>query len=165
MKAFFDGSQDFIEFDCINAPSSEWERLYFTLRPVSYALPIDGLYAALGAFSLRALASGYAENLYNGKWRITVEQVGVFVHDVFNFQNNNEWKDKYLGWWSCKHKNCYPVPPLAYKDDYVLLSNADFEMFSEKKGVGKGFLVLSNPPHIVEKFKGIVYEAPRYITL
>lgn len=143
---FLDATKQQIAFDCINSPWQQWEDLYFTGKEVceKELPPADGLLAAMGAFTIRALAAGHAENLGNGRWRITVTRVATFVHDTFNFAG-----DAQLGFWSCRHLDGGTLnPDAALSPDYALLSNAIFRSFREQYGQGENFLVLSLPHNI-----------------
>lgn len=143
---FLDATKQQIAFDCINSPWQQWEDLYFTGKEVceKELPPADGLLAAMGAFTIRALAAGHAENLGNGRWRITVTRVATFVHDTFNFAG-----DAQLGFWSCRHLDGGTLnPDAALSPHYALLSNAIFRSFREQYGQGENFLVLSLPHNI-----------------
>ena len=152
-----DPAKEAVDFDFIQSDWRQWETFYHTLCSVPRWPDSDGLMAALAGFTLRALAAGRAENLGNGRWRITVTRVAVFVHDSFNFAEDDSYFANNLGKWSCIHldggeNSVYP----EVEHDYVSLSNNDFRNFREKYGFGSDFLVLSRP-HIVEKFKEVSY--------
>ncbi|MDR2056138.1 MAG: DUF6402 family protein [Desulfovibrio sp.] len=141
------------DFDFIAAHWTEWEKAYHTLVPVP-GLPFDdGLSTALGAFTFRALAAGYTEPDGKGGHSVHVTQIAVFVHDVFNFDEEGGLGINALGAWSCEG--------LSYigtgGDGHTGLENADFRNFRNKYGRGGDFLVLSLP-HIVENFSGVRYE-------
>ena len=58
----------------------------------------DGLMAALGGFTLRALAAGHVEPDGIGGHSITAKRVAVFVHDKFDFaEENNFWQTSSCG--------------------------------------------------------------------
>lgn len=147
-----DPKKEAINFDFTDSNPARWEDLYFTLREVGYdgnALSTQqGLYAAMGHFSLRALAGGSAENLGGGRWRITLKKASVFIHDQFNFAGH-----EFLGFWSCTDLDGARALP---GKGYMGLANSAFRSFREKFGRGSDFLVLSKP-HPVEDMKEASY--------
>ena len=152
-----DPAKEAVDFDFIQSDWRQWEAFYHTLCSVPRWPDSDGLMAALAGFTLRALAAGRAENLGDGRWRITVTRVAVFVHDSFNFAEDDSYFANNLGKWSCIHLDGgeNSVSPET-EHDYVSLRNNDFRNFREKYGFGNDFLVLSQP-HIVENFKEVSY--------
>jgi len=124
----------------------------FNFRSVSPpAAFADGLYAALGAFTLRALAAGYTEPIAGGLYRITVTNVWVFVFDEFSFEGRQD-----LGFWSCEDK-AYTIDPLkGLRPGYSNVTNADFRDYRERHGYGRDFMVASKL-HEVEDFEGMSY--------
>jgi hypothetical protein len=143
-------------FDFISQPWPNWQEEYHTLKAVQ-ALPFDdGLETALGAFTLRALAAGYTEKNGKGGYTVYVSRVAVFVHDVFNFEDDGGLNDS-LGYWSCSElKGGYWWEPEA-KEKYQELHDSSFRNFRDTFGCGGNFLVLSLP-HTVEDFPGVRYE-------
>lgn len=152
-----DPAKQAVDFDFIQSDWRQWETFYHTLCSVPRWPDSDGLMAALAGFTLRALAAGRAENLGNGRWRITVTRVAIFVHDSFNFAEDDSYFANNLGMWSCIHLDGgeNSVSP-EMEQDYVSLGNSDFRNFREKYGFGSDFLVLSRP-HIVENIKEVSY--------
>lgn len=158
-NGYLDETKEETTFDLTTSDWKEWEKLYFTLYKVPYPLsqPVerDGLYTALGAFTLRALAGGRVKNMGNGKWELTLEKVSVFVHDTFNFAADFFGETIGLGYWSCeKRDGARSDRPDA---TYLPLSNRVFRNFRDAYGRGGDFLVLSQP-HPVENIRGTRYE-------
>ncbi len=151
-NGYLDPARKNVEFDFTDSDPALWEKLYFTLKEVGYdgnvVFTPQGLYAAMGNFSLRALAAGSAENLGDGCWRITLKKASVFIHDQFNFAG-----PEFLGFWSCEHLGGARALP---GEGYIGLANSDFRSFREKFGRGSDFLVLSKP-HLVEDMKEASY--------
>ena len=85
-------------------------------------------------FSLRAVAKGYVEPWKSTGHTITITDVSVFAHDIFNFDGNAN-----LRYWSCAKK--------MYKfwsgETYVLISNQVMKNFRQRHNKGNDFVVLS----------------------
>lgn len=158
-----------VNFDFLNIPPEKLETHYYTLKKIPWELedllsPL-GIYAAMGEFALRALPAGSVQYLENDQWRVTLKKVGVFVHDVFNFQDSIIWDEiekrlPLLGFWSCKYLDGAKKTP---GEGYHGLNNHDFQNFKNNYGYGKDFLVLSDV-HIVEDSKEVsyVFTCPKY---
>ena len=156
-EGLLDPGKGVVEFDFINSDWSRWQALYHTQTKVEQSFTtVDGLMAAMGAFSLRASAAGKAEWLGGSRWRVTVTAVAVFARDSFNFEEGGFLGGSmdYLGGWSCeKLDGAKPLP----QPGYTALNNSDFRNFRFNHGMGNDFFVLSQP-HFVENFAGKSYE-------
>lgn len=130
------------EFDFINTPWQEWEKLYYQRFNVTYQDTglLTGLYACLGSFTFRFLPKGKIEYVGANQYKITIEQVAGFVHDSFNFDGENQL----LGNWSCENKDVSSIPGVFDKT-YIYMDNAKFMDFREHNKLGNDFLVLSKP--------------------
>lgn len=144
-------TNEYRHFDYICDPWYLWEKGYFQHYAVSEIISPtpDGLMAAMGAYTMRALARGTVEPLLEGGHRINVEEVAVFVLDSFNFAGDAD-----LGYWNCKKK---AFSPLGGQDEFILLNNKDFRGFRARTGKGDNFWVLSQL-HLIENFEGISYD-------
>jgi phage baseplate assembly protein gpV len=143
-------------FDFTALPWTEWEAAYHT----SISVPeisldvlggIDGLLAAMGSFTLRALAAGWVEPTGDGWYSIHVTKVAVFVCDGFNFEKEGLVKEIIgLGPWSCEN--------LSFGDAFngTWLDNDAFRDFRERHNLGGDFIVLSQL-HMLESFQDIDY--------
>ena len=148
-------------FDFLAADWGRYKDLYHNFIGVEgranegyLSLPkIDGLSAALSNCTLRALAAGRTERLAANHWRVHVERIGVFVHDVFNFDESGAWHGDRLGWWDCENKRF----GLSALPGGKQLHNENFQSFRDNCGYGGDFLVLSDV-HEVEGFVGKPYE-------
>ena len=126
------------------------------LDPLSLAVRIVPL-TAVSTVGLRlcALASGRADPIGNGSYRIRVERIAVFAHDKFNFAESGEIHGDRLGAWNCEKRSFQRSADV----DHIALDNSVFRAFRERYGMGNDFLVLSQP-HTVETFPGATYVYP-----
>ncbi len=143
------------EFDFINSPWQEWEKYYYQRFDVEERHLVEiGIIAALETFTFRFLSKGKIEYLDENKYKIIVEQVAVFVHDVFNFEGKGTLFFDYLGYWSCEEKDVSGVPK---NNRYEAMNNAKFREFREYNKIGNDFLVLSHPK-IIDNFIEYIYD-------
>ena len=143
-----------VPFDFTLSHWETWKDVYHTLIRVGVQVnPVDGLMAAMGAFTLRALAGGRTEHVSGNRYKVHVEKIAVFVHDVFNFED--ELMEYIFGFafWSCE-KLAFSE---RYVDEYTKLNNGDFRDFRRRHNRGGDFLVLSQP-RMVANFAGESYE-------
>lgn len=153
-NGLLDPSQDEITFDFTSYAPEKFEDFYFNhviVPEIEYDdlddQKMEGLFAALGAFTLAILGKGRAQNLGNGAWKIFVEHVCVYVRDRFNFETDKWWQilfekvEPLLRYWNCEEK----AFSKEKKDGYVGLSNSDFRNFRNKFARGGDFFVLSEP--------------------
>lgn len=139
------------EFDFINTPWQEWEKLYYQRFDVEERHLVEiGIIAALDTFTFRFLPKGKIEYLGKNQYKITLEQLAIFVHDVFNF----EGKQRY-GFWSCENKDVSFSIGIVRKS-YVFLDNIKFNSFREHNKIGNDFLVLSKPK-LIDNFYTYTY--------
>lgn len=150
-----------VDFDFINSPWELWEDYYHSLRSVSGIAGIefvDGLTAALGAFTFRVLAKGNTVPLGDGAWQINVLEMAVFVHDKFNFDEEDVEEGKteggylanLLGWWNCEKLTGGTA--LGGTE----IDNATFREWRLSHNRGGDFLVLSLPQKVAN-FNGESY--------
>ena len=105
----------------------------------------------LGAFTLRALAKGYAEPNADGTHTIHVTGCSVFVYDTFNFEGDDSY-----GYWSYEDME-FSNPFLGIERDH--LTDAYFREFCDKYAVGNNFCVFSKL-HAVDNFTKMEYKYP-----
>lgn len=105
-----------------------------------------GLMAALESFTFRFLPKGKIEYLNKNHYKVTLEQVANFVHDVFNFEGKQDY-----GFWSCENKDASFFHGVFDKT-YVAMNNFKFNAFREHNKMGNDFLVLS-PPKLIDNFR------------
>ena len=148
------------DFDFTTLPWKEWEKAYHThiAVPREQYWIRDGQLASLAAFTLRALACGYTEPLGNNRYRVHVQKISVFAHDIFNFDKELFVTFEYLGKWSCtQRQGALLTAPDGKENEFFALNNEDFRSFREKYNRGRDFLVLTQP-NTVESFTGGSYE-------
>lgn len=123
-------------FDHTVLPLGELYAKQFQYAPCNdgIAPTIHGLTAAMGAFSLYAVAKGSIEPLEVGH-RITVTGVSVFVRDSFDF----DYQFQLLGDWSCEDLRFNG----GVGTDNV--TNGDFQDFRTRHGKGGDFYVYAQP--------------------
>lgn len=129
----------------------------FQYRSVDRGWIDDGLQAAIGAFTFRALAKGYAEPNSTGGHAITVTGVSVFMEDRFSFQEG-----ELLGYWNCELKEFIQLEefPFYYSlPSTCKLTGSHFLRFQERHNCGNDFLTLTEP-HAVENFREMRYDWP-----
>ena len=96
------------------------------------ALP-DGL-AVLANVTVYALPNGYTELLPNGKWKVCLRRVALFIHDGIEFND----ADQTLGWWRCPEG--VTIPGLGTQ-----LRNSHFNAFRARTGYGRDSRVICEP--------------------
>ena len=142
-------------FDYTILPPADWYGRAFNFYTVDHVMNVDGLQAAMGAFTLRALAKGYVEPNAQGGHTITVTQCAVFVFDTFNFEGNLD----FYGYWSCEEKKFLGAIDLLsiFGGDARFLTNGDFREFRSRYGIGGDFKVQS-ALHFIENFEEMRYD-------
>ncbi|MDR2819311.1 MAG: DUF6402 family protein [Desulfovibrio sp.] len=142
-----------VDFDFTVLPWTKWQDAYHTHIPVPRPSEADGLMAAMGAFTLRALAAGWTEPDGKGGHIVHVTKMAVFVHDVFNFDPEQAGDAIGLRYWNCENLHYSGTK----EDGYTELDNEKFRNFRSQYDHGGDFLVLSQP-HAVENFSGEQYK-------
>lgn len=127
-------------FGDLTQPAVEVHKTHIDYFNVGYAMSregspiVDDMTAALGNFAFWMAVAGTIESIQpNVSYKVTVEEIGVYVKDSYDFNG-----DQYLGAWS--------------DDDFSLLGNPDtdgiyndtFRDFRDKSGRGGDFLVFSD---------------------
>ena len=110
---------------------------------------VDDFYAACGRVLFKIAISGIAER-DKDKWRIAIDQVGIFLRDTYDFNG-----DQYLGGWG--PDNFYklasiaiPIDPrepqgwLTRNTDCYAVSNASFREYRGRFHHGGDFLIFSD---------------------
>ena len=127
-------------FDHCSLPLSELRAHAFQGCPMeSYSITwlasfnkADGL-TVIAKVTVYAVARGYTE-IVEGKRKICVDAVGLFIHDGFEFSG-----DQWLGRWSCKDKAVYAF---FWGEE---LGNINFREFRRRTGYGCDFRTMNNP--------------------
>lgn len=116
--------------------------LHYQQRVVTsglFADPIDDLFAALANFSFRLAVEGTIIKIGN-KYRITVQRVGIYVRDSFDFTDDG-FLSQPLGYWSPFNEDASKFP----KDlSYYYVRNADYQQYRTDTKMGADFLIYSD---------------------
>lgn len=140
-----------IEFNFLDISWQMWETYYYQRVDIEeHQLVGSGIIAALETFTFRFLPKGKIEYLENNQYKITLEQIAVFVYDVFNFSEDDNMFG--LGFWSCENKNISSVP----LPGYIQMTNYRFNNFRSQTNCGNDFKVLSRPK-IIDNFDKYIY--------
>jgi hypothetical protein len=97
--------------------------------------PLDDLFGSLGDYNLRFVAEGRAEPLGGTDWLITVERVGIYVQDSFDFNGHQP-----LGFWNETTKEVSKTPGFGFD----LVDNGDYRDWRTANGMGGDFIVFSD---------------------
>lgn len=117
------GSGTFLIGD-LSKPVTVVDEKWINARPVKNGWEEDGMAAALANFNFHVAIAGKTQRLNALEYAVTVEEVGVYVKDSFDFEG-----DQFLGWW-------------GYNDS--LIYNADFREWRNRNNAGGDFLVYSD---------------------
>lgn len=110
----------------------------------------NGLFAAMGSFTLKSLPAGTIDKIDDNRYKITVNQLAVYAEDSFQFADN-----EYLGYWSANLLD-FLIGPLDLFN-YVKLNNSDFRDFRKTYNKGKDFVVLSDN-HVIQDYEPVSFE-------
>lgn len=126
-----------------------WKKGYFQQIVVQgfASIDADGLMAAMGSFTLRALAKGFTQPNGDGGHTIVIQEFKVIVWDSFNFDGKYN-----LRYWRCSPEGFSRMEEKGYSN----VQNEDFQYFRTKYGYGNDFMVLSHP-YKVDYFKVMSY--------
>lgn len=127
---------------------------------------VDDFYAAIGKGTLKLAVSGLATPLIEGKWRLTIDQIGTYLRDTYDFNG-----DQSLGSWSrtgfarfAPFAKTMPIDPQLAPADadngYYAVTNASFRGFREYIHRGGDFVIFSDV-HRMRLVKPIVMEIGR----
>jgi hypothetical protein len=102
--------------------------------------PLDDMFAALGAFSFKVVVQGHVQPIKSSPLsgmthRATIEKVGVYVRDSFDFNGL-----QFLGFWRQTAPDCSRTPGRSYYSIY----NSDFRQWRDANNKGGDFLVYSD---------------------
>ena len=91
--------------------------------------------AALGNFNIRVVVAGSVQPAPEGGWTISLEQVGAYVADSYDFEG-----DQFLGYWDADDNTVSALNPIAGS----AVTNADFRQWRSNTGNGGDFRVFSD---------------------
>lgn len=110
----------------------------------------NGLFAAMGSFTLKSLPAGTIDKIDDNRYKVTVNQLAVYAEDSFQFADN-----EYLGYWSANLLD-FLIGPLDLFN-YVKLNNSDFRDFRKTYNKGKDFVVLSDN-NVIQDYEPVSFE-------
>ena len=110
----------------------------------------NGLFAAMGNFTLKSLTAGTIDKIDGKRYKVAVNQLAVYAEDKFQFADN-----EYLGYWSANLLD-FLIGPLDLFN-YVKLNNSDFRDFRKTYNKGKDFIVLSDN-HVIQDYEPVSFE-------
>lgn len=112
------------QFGDLSQPPTAIDGQWINSLPVTNGFAFDGLTAALGGFIFQVVIAGKLQWISAKEFWVTVEEVGVYVKDSFDFNG-----DQFLGVW-------------GYRDTPV--NNSDFREWRAKNNAGGDFQVFSD---------------------
>jgi len=125
---------------------NDWQIQYKEVTQSKFTSPMDDLYAALGDFSFYFLVKGFVERLEDQnrqpRYRVTVNKVGAYVRDSYDFNDKKFRPSQPLGFWGCQPLYIGKEPGI----NRYYVNNKDFREWRRKYGRGQGgdFLVFSD---------------------
>jgi hypothetical protein len=131
-------------FGGLGRPVEVQDPEHYQGKPVSSSLlsdPLDDLFGALGDYNLRFVAEGQAEPLGGTDWLVTVERVGIYIEDSFDFNGFQP-----LGFWNETKNQVSKSPGFGFD----LVTNGDYRAWRAAHGSGGDFLVFSDVKIIAE---------------
>ena len=113
-------------------------------RRMGMTADFDDLTAALARFTMKVLVRGRAAPQRNrGVWDVSIEQVGFYVRDSFDFED-----EQYLGCWGDHTFLPLPLPALepvpAHPPACIAVHNRMFREWRKATGRGGDFIVYSD---------------------
>lgn len=106
---------------------------------------LNDLIAALGAFTFRVVLAGSVTPVLSGGREVTIEKVGVFVRDSFDFEGF-----QFLGFWNDSNNTVSATNPFSG----TAVFNSTYRSYRDTYHMGGDFMVFSdllvtylNPPH------------------
>jgi hypothetical protein len=126
-------------FGDLTQPVDGLDADYINFRTVSTSglfSSLDDMDAALGNFTFHVVVAGSVEPDVGGNgWLVTINQVGVYVRDSYDFNG-----DQFLGYWDDSDNSVSLVNPLSG----TKVTNASFRDWRTANNAGGDFLVYSD---------------------
>ncbi len=124
-------------FGNLTRPIQDMDADYINYRTVDFSLSdLDDMTAALGNFTFRVIVAGSVEPLRGRSGhRVTIQQVGVYIRDSFDFNG-----DQFLGYWDDSDNSVSMFNPLSG----TRVDNADFRACARATGEAEIFSVFSD---------------------
>lgn len=118
--------------------------------------PMDDFYGAMGEATLKVAVSGLVTPQPNGKTVITIDELGFYLRDAYDF-NDDSFVSQPLGFWGFKGVERFHLGRDVLMDEqwvydeadsarasYYLVQNAHFRKWRAHHGLGGDFMVLSD---------------------
>lgn len=96
---------------------------------------LDDMIAALGNFVFRVAVAGSVQPAGNGRHRVTIDRVGIYVRDSFDFNGS-----QFLGFWNERTNSVSVANPLSG----TAVFNGTYRDWRAANGRGGDFLVYSD---------------------
>lgn len=124
-------------FGDLSKPVTVVDEEWINVRPMADVLEYDALAGALGRFALHVAAAGKLLSIGGGEFRLSIEEIGIYVKDSFDFEGEQP-----LGIWGARGHTIH---------------NSDFRRWRTENHHGGDFRVFSDvkrtkrfPPDLVQ---------------
>jgi len=133
----------------------------FNLRRVSTSLweratdELDDVYGALGGFAIKLAATKISTVVRQGaQSSIHIDEIGMYLRDTYDFNNDNQGEDQFLGYWNYDNVLSSKAATFAgvsvsaktlywIGGEYFRVTNNSYNEWREKCGKGGDFLIFS----------------------
>lgn len=107
---------------------------------------LNDVTAALGDFSFYVLVAGSVTPILAGsQFLIEVKDVGIYIKDSFDFNDNSRFFSQFLGYWDDSDNSVKKVEWWSYEKSITnKVTNRDFRNWRSTSGRGGDFLVFSD---------------------
>lgn len=151
-------------FGDLAKPASEVDKsCQVNIYPIgNFSDPLDEFYGAIGRGTLKIAASGMATRLNNGRTRVEIEDVGLYLRDTYDFNDDGQSIiSQPLGYWGWTGVQRNPqlrwdieIEPKTVEKDVprdrlYAVQNDDFRAWRKRYGRGCDFVIYSD----VQRFK------------
>ncbi|SFD78585.1 hypothetical protein SAMN04489710_10683 [Paracidovorax konjaci] len=120
--------------------------------------PKDDFYGAIGRASLKVAVSGVVTHRPDGTSFITVDELGFYLRDSYEFNDNGSFISQFLGFWGFNGVDTMPQlrgqiqvedtqSDLTEKELALLkyrVQNSDFDRWRQKHAAGGDFMLVSD---------------------
>jgi hypothetical protein len=119
--------------------------------------PLDDFYGAIGVGLLKIAVSGLVTPLAGQRRRIVIDEVGIYLRDTYDFNDDSLWLSQPLGYWGFQGvergfgfrwdvevKTRYSDPDPALEQRKYEVQNDDFRRWRRRYGRGGDFVIYSD---------------------
>lgn len=119
--------------------------------------PLDEFYGAMGRAILKLAVSGEVSYTPQGKYQILIDQLGFYLRDSYDFNDDGAWISQPLGYWGPLGVSMtpqvrwdIPIDPYSISDSQYdvhkkyAVQNDDFADYRKKYQKGGDFLIYSD---------------------